>query len=57
VVTSKRLRKWRRPAVVVIIAGAAVLTPSGDPYSLFAMAIPMYLFFEGSILIGRILKK
>jgi sec-independent protein translocase protein TatC len=57
VVTSQRLRKWRRPALVVIVAGAAILTPSGDPYSLFAMAIPMYLFFEGSILVGRILKK
>ncbi len=57
VVTSKRLRKWRRPALVIIVAGAAIITPSGDPYSLFAMAVPMYLFFEASILVGRILKK
>ena len=57
VLTSRQLRKWRRPALVVIVAGAAMLTPSGDPYSLFAMAIPMYVFFEGSILVGRLLKK
>jgi sec-independent protein translocase protein TatC len=57
VVTSSRLRKWRRPALVVIVAVAAVITPSQDPYSLFAMVVPMYLFYEGAILIGRLLKK
>ena len=57
VVSSRRLRGWRRPALVVIVAAAAVITPSQDPYSLFAMAVPMYLFYEGAILIGRLLKK
>jgi sec-independent protein translocase protein TatC len=57
VLTSRRLRKWRRPAVVVIVAFAAVITPSGDPYSLFAMAIPMYVFYEGAIVVGRLLKR
>ncbi len=57
VVTSRTLRKWRRPAIVVIVAVAAVITPSQDPYSLFAMVAPMYMFYEGSILIGRLLKK
>ncbi|MDQ3896926.1 MAG: twin-arginine translocase subunit TatC [Actinomycetota bacterium] len=57
VITSQRLRKWRRPAVVVIVTLAAVITPSQDPYSLFMMAVPMYLFYEASIVIGRLLKK
>ena len=57
VVTSKRLSSWRRPAIVVIVAAAAVITPSQDPYSLFAMAIPMYIFYELSILIGELLKR
>ena len=57
VVSSKKLRSWRRPALVIIVAVAAVITPSQDPYSLFAMVGPMYLFYEGSILIGRLLKK
>ncbi len=57
VVSSRKLRKWRRPAIVIIVAVAAVITPSQDPYSLFAMAGPMYIFYEGSILIGRLLKK
>jgi sec-independent protein translocase protein TatC len=42
---------------VIIVTVAAVITPSQDPYSLFAMAIPMYIFYEASILIGRLLKK
>jgi sec-independent protein translocase protein TatC len=57
VVSSRKLRKWRRPAIVIIVIVAAVITPSQDPYSLFAMAIPMYIFYEASILIGRLLKK
>ncbi len=57
VVPSARLRKWRRPAIVVIFVVAAVITPSSDPYSFFGMALPMCVFYELSILIGRILKK
>ena len=57
VLTSRRLKSWRRPAVVVIFVAAAVITPSQDPYSLFAMAGPMYLFYEASILIGRLLHR
>jgi sec-independent protein translocase protein TatC len=57
VLPSSKLRSWRRPAVVVIFIVAAVITPSQDPYSLFAMAIPMYIFYEASIIIGRIAKK
>jgi len=57
VVPSQRLRKWRRPAIVVIFVVAAVITPSQDPYSLFAMALPMCIFYEAAILIGRVLKK
>ena len=57
VLTSRKLRSWRRPALVVIVALAAVITPSQDPYSLFMMVLPMYLFYEGAILVGRLLKK
>ena len=57
VLTTRQLRDWRRYAAVIIVAFAAIITPSQDPYSLFAMAIPMYIFYEGSIIIGRILKR
>jgi sec-independent protein translocase protein TatC len=57
VITTQQLRQWRRWAIVAIIVFAAVITPSQDPYSLFAMAIPMYLFYEAVIIIGRLLKR
>ncbi len=57
VLTTQQLRSWRRYAAVIIVAFAAIITPSQDPYSLFAMAVPMYIFYEGSIIIGRILKR
>jgi len=57
VIPSARWRKWRRPAIVVMCVVAAVATPSNDPYSFFAMAVPLVLFYELAILVGRILKK
>jgi sec-independent protein translocase protein TatC len=57
VLTTQRLIKWRRWTIVLIFAFAAVITPSQDPYSLFFMAVPMYLFFEASILVGKALKR
>jgi len=52
IITPKQLSGWRRPAIVIITIVAAVITPSGDPISMLALAIPMYLFYEASILIG-----
>lgn len=57
VLTSRRLRSWRRQAAVIIVVFAAVLTPSQDPYTLLAMSVPMYIFYEASIVIGRLFKK
>ena len=49
----RKLVEWRRYAIVLIFVVDAVITPSGDPVTLLAMAIPMYLFYEASILVGR----
>jgi sec-independent protein translocase protein TatC len=57
VVPSATWRRWRRPAIVVICLIAAVITPSSDPFSFIAMAVPMLLFYEGSIIVGRVLHK
>ncbi len=57
VVTPKKLASYRRWAIVGIVAIAAVLIPSSDPFSLFAMAIPLIVFYELAIIIGRILTR
>jgi sec-independent protein translocase protein TatC len=55
VVTPQQLSSWRRQVVLVIVVLAAAITPSGDPFSLAALAVPMYLFYELSVLLGRLL--
>jgi sec-independent protein translocase protein TatC len=57
VLTPRKLSSWRRWAIVSIVVFAAVITPSGDPFSMLALAVPMYVFYEVSILIGRFLRR
>lgn len=57
VLPSARLRKWRRYAIVLLVAVASVITPSSDPFSFLAMAVPLVVFYEASILVGRLLKR
>ncbi len=45
----------RRIAIVVIVVLAAIITPTGDPFNLAIVTIPMYLFYEISIVVGRML--
>lgn len=55
--TSAGLRHFRRWAILLIVIFAAVITPSSDPFSMMALAVPMVLFYEGAIVVGRLLKK
>lgn len=57
VLSSARLRKWRRFSILGIAIFAAIITPSSDPYTMLAMALPMYVFYEAAIIIGRLLKR
>jgi sec-independent protein translocase protein TatC len=56
-VDAKMLSKYRRVAVIVNVAVAAVITPTGDPLNLAMMAVPMVLFYEIGILLARIVGK
>ncbi len=58
VLSSQRLRQWRRGAIVGIAVFAAVITPTQDWFTMTAMMVPLILFYEMSILITRfVLKK
>lgn len=57
VVTPQRLSHFRRWAIVIIVAVAAIVTPSSDPFSMLALALPMLLFYELAIVVGRIAKR
>ena len=51
VITPKQLRKQRRLAFVMIFVLSAIVTPSQDPYTMSALAVPLYLLYELTILI------
>ena len=57
VLTVETLRKHRKIAIVSIAAIAAVVTPSQDPYTMLAMAVPLYLLYEVTILLLRFLTR
>jgi sec-independent protein translocase protein TatC len=54
VVTPKKLSSWRRWAIVLIVVVSGVVTPSSDPFSMLAMAVPLYVFYELSIVAGKV---
>ncbi len=57
ILSNATLRKFRRYAIVIIFVAVAVITPSGDPISMLALALPMSLFYELAIVIGRLLER
>jgi sec-independent protein translocase protein TatC len=57
VLSSAKLRAWRRWSILGIAVFAAVITPSSDPYTMMALMIPMLLFYEASIIIARMMKR
>jgi sec-independent protein translocase protein TatC len=52
ILNTDTLKKNRRIAIVAIVILAAFVTPTGDPFTLLILAVPMYLFYEIAILIG-----
>jgi sec-independent protein translocase protein TatC len=57
VIDHRQLAGARRYAIVGAVVAAAVLTPGGDPISLIALTIPLYLFYEMSVLIGWLISR
>lgn len=57
VLTPQTLIKGWRYAILSIFVIAAVITPSGDPYSMMALALPMSVFYLVAVLIGYLFQK
>lgn len=47
------MKKYRRHAIVAILVVGAVITPTGDPFTLMLVSVPIYLLWELSILIVK----
>lgn len=52
-ITAEFMKKYRRHAIVVILILAAVITPTGDIFTLTVVFLPIYLLYELSIGIVR----
>lgn len=53
VVSHRKLAGWRRPEIVLVTVAAAAITPSQDPFTMLAMAIPMWLLYEAALVVTR----
>ena len=51
-ITRDTLRKYRKYAFVGVLILAAIITPA-DPFSMIIAALPLYILYEGSILICK----
>jgi sec-independent protein translocase protein TatC len=53
VLSKETLKSFRRHAICAVLILAAIITPSGDPFSLMIVSIPLYMLYEFSILICK----
>jgi sec-independent protein translocase protein TatC len=52
IISKDFLKKHRKHAFVILLILAAVITPSGDAFTLFIVTVPLYLLYEASILVS-----
>jgi sec-independent protein translocase protein TatC len=57
VVSSAFLAARRREAILAIAILAAVATPSGDAITMMMLAAPLYLLYEGTLLVARAIER
>ena len=54
VVTSKKLAKTRRYAVLLAVIAASIITPTPDVYNLSLVAVPIYVLYEIGLLLLKV---
>ena len=52
-VNASMMRMWRKHAIVAILIVSAIITPTTDAFTLFIVALPIWLLYEVSIFIVR----
>jgi sec-independent protein translocase protein TatC len=57
VLSSDMLRKHRRYVILGLAIFAAIITPSPDPISMLALLVPLTLFYEGAIIVSRLINR
>ena len=57
VINRSMLKKYRKHAFIILLILAAVITPSGDAFTMIIVALPLYMLYEFSIAICRDINK
>ena len=57
ILSHRRLASQRRWAILAIVLFAIILTPGGDPISPLILSSVMFLLFEGSLLVIRLIRR
>lgn len=55
--SSRRMLKAWRPAVLIIFVFSAMMMPTPDPYSMFMLALPLTALYFGAIGVSRLLER
>ena len=55
--TPHMMQQYRRHAVVAILVVAAIITPTTDVFTLMVVALPIWLLYEASIVIVKMVSK
>ena len=53
IINRQMLRRFRKYAVVIALAVSAIITPSGDAFTMIVVALPIYMLYEVSIRLCR----
>ena len=56
-VTSEQLGRGRRWAILIIVIAAALITPSGDAFTLLVLSGPLYVMYEATYWLVRLTLK
>ena len=54
VASPRKLRDFRKYAVLVLLILSAIITPSTDPFNMAIVFFPLFLLYEAGILVARI---
>lgn len=57
IVSPKRMRAYRKYAVMVLLVVSAIITPSTDPVNMAFVAVPLLILYEVGIIIASIFAK
>ena len=52
-INKELLKRYRKHAIVILVILAAIITPSGDAFTMMIVAIPLYLLYKFSIMVCR----